>query len=290
MAFGMKSGVTHAARYAFWSRRVGNYALGNNSATSDITAGDQAGALFQRAEGLQTFEMNLPEPPRLPAVGDGGTLVTIIGAITETVGGTSGYVVLDIALAAATDGRLVYTLAPSNDNVIGLNVSEAVPNDLIFVVSQQAKNRDTSGSATLNESTWLITEFLNVNAVNQFASYSGTAYDANQHPYSLTFNESDRNVYGTQLTTANYGYANHLALRYYSPNPVFFQTWKGDGTETTFNIDSSYVPAAESGDAVLVAVNGTMQTYTTNYTVSGLDITFATAPAFDAIITAHVKF
>lgn len=285
--YGQKSGISHAGRSAFWSRRAGNYIVGNNSATSDITNGDQDGAVMLQAEGFTTFNMTIPEPPRIQAVGDGATLATIIGAITDVIGGNKGYVVLDQDLAAATDGRKLYTRG--SDVVLGTNVSKVVQNDLAFVVNQQAKNR-TTAVGSLNDSVWLVREFLLVNATGQFAPISGTAYDPNEHPYSLVFNETNRDLFGTELTVANYGYANNLVLSYYSPAPVVYQTWVGDGTETVFNINSAYVPIEAAANAVQVAVNGAVQAYTTNYTVSGQAITFGTAPADGAIITAHVKY
>jgi hypothetical protein len=291
MAYGNQAGVTHAARYAFWSRRDGNYIVGNNSGTSALTKGDDSGGAMLRVDGIRLLNSTIPEPPRNPHVGDGGTLVTINGRVTEAVTGTLGTATLEFDFAAAVDGRSVYTRA--SDKVLGHNISRAVSQDLAFVVNQENQNRDTSGSTNENASNWYVTEHLLVEATQLNPEVSGVEYNGQQWDYSLTFNETNVDLFGTTLTAANYGYANNIKLSYFSPAPVFYQTFVGDGAQTTFTIPSDYVPYAEDGDAVIIGVDGTLQTYdaTTGYTVSGQTITFNSgAPADGAIIVVHVKF
>ena len=54
----------------------------------------------------------------------------------------------------------------------------------------------------------------------------------------------------------------------------------GDGATTDFTIESN-----RTVDNVLVVVNGSVKTPTTDYTISGTTLTFGTAPANSAIIS-----
>jgi len=59
----------------------------------------------------------------------------------------------------------------------------------------------------------------------------------------------------------------------------------GDGSDTTFSLDHTPV----SGSLKLY-VNGTLQVETTNYSISGADITFVTAPTLNFPITAFYDY
>lgn len=61
------------------------------------------------------------------------------------------------------------------------------------------------------------------------------------------------------------------------------QTFTGNGSTTAFTLATAPVAPA----AVLVAVNGIVLTYTSNYSISGTTLTFVTAPASnDQIVVA----
>jgi len=79
---------------------------------------------------------------------------------------------------------------------------------------------------------------------------------------------------------------NHLRKDAASSLQVFAEyVGMGDGSDTTFSLDNTPV----SGSLKLY-VNGTLQTETTHYSISGADITFVTAPPLNHPVTSSYDY
>ena len=78
--------------------------------------------------------------------------------------------------------------------------------------------------------------------------------------------------------------------RYKSDNPVIWGTYVGDNSTTTFAIDSAYDPVAEAATAIQCWDDGVEQTYTTNFSLSGQNLTFVAAPGTGSIHPFKLEF
>lgn len=71
-----------------------------------------------------------------------------------------------------------------------------------------------------------------------------------------------------------------------SSSPFITDTYTGNGTQTAF-LNMTFAPAATS--SIAVYVNGSYQTPSTDYTVSGATLNFVSAPAAAAeIVVLHL--
>lgn len=68
--------------------------------------------------------------------------------------------------------------------------------------------------------------------------------------------------------------------------PIYAQTWRGNNVATTYTM--AYTPAEYNDDQIVIRVNGTLLAYTTDFTASGVTITFVVAPALGAKIVALI--
>ena len=102
---------------------------------------------------------------------------------------------------------------------------------------------------------------------------------------TLWYQKRDKNVGtfsndgGTTLLTNDDDYVTAIE-RYISGED---QNFTGTGAQTAYTLARSY--GAGMSDRLAVFVNGIRQTITTDYTVSGVTLTFVTAPISSAVIT-----
>jgi hypothetical protein len=105
-----------------------------------------------------------------------------------------------------------------------------------------------------------------------------TAQVATQYPWGVTFTDADDGAQAAPYKD------------FTSSHPLHQAYATGNNTALVVNLD--YTPAAADSNSVIVVVNGVVQLYTTNYTVSVANktVTFVTSPPTSAIIEILYKF
>lgn len=183
--------------------------------------------------------------------------------------------------------------------VFGLTpvTSEVTPGDGTVTAKKLAASAYTrdifTGDGT--ETTWDLTgdvgtELAPFVYVGGILQDPGTAYniDVLSNPQTITFTEAIPNA--TEITVV-YGPVNvtgvpsdaTVSFQKMAPSVFSYDTFTGNGTTTAFTMSQS----ALSAKHVLVSVASVLQTPETAYTISGTTLTFSSAPANGASITAR---
>ena len=100
-------------------------------------------------------------------------------------------------------------------------------------------------------------------------------------PTGINARHGYRNEFYHFKYSQNNDYTHPSVLYYMSDDTTEYFT--GDGTKVKFTL------GAEPTSIVSVTVNGVAKEVTTDYTVSGADVTFTSAPADDAVIQIIYK-
>jgi hypothetical protein len=240
----------------FWARNSsGGYPMG---ATGTLANAAESGML--QLYGVQTQNLTVQQPRRVNVTGDDGVVAQFIFQPEELPGGDLVVGVFDADLVAQSQGIKVYT--DGDWSVTGLQPEAPVYSDLTLIVNSQAKSKDSGSSGSGG---YMVTIYPKVNIVplgpTGLTSAGPTAFS-----HALIANKSDKLPWGTSFSTSNNG-TTQMAVYgpFFSENRVTIHTHISDGSETTFTLDKT--PVAANGNKVKVYRNGTLLTYTTDYTV-----------------------
>ena len=243
------------SRYTFFGVRVGNYLNGATSTT--LANGVTAGML--RVNGVQNFAMTRPALSTVTVAGDNGKIGQYSIAPTDSVTGTLGTAVFDMNFETVMTKRTLkvsggFDMTPLSNQCLSYE-------NLVFVINTPAQSNE---SGTKGQAGYLVTELYSVQA-----QPTGQTFGLNTSvvfEYTLSLNESDRDLFGTTLSGYN---ANSVfGVQYFSPKPIHYAVYVGDGTSGQATATLDYDIAEASADAVQVAINGTAQTYSTHFTAN----------------------
>ena len=248
-------GDARGTSFFFWGVRHGSYLNGvSTSALANGTA-----SAMGRARAINEFAVTRPTATAVAKVGDNGTYGTWTQTPTDAMTGTSGFAIFDETFETVAQGRKIYS--DNSYRVVADSANCVNYRSLILIANSPATSQET---ATRGLAGYYVHIYLAVTA-----SPSGESYNINEavsFPYSLIFDETALDVFGTTLLDADYGTTQAARLRFFSQYPVHGGAYVGDGSASQ-TIVTSYTPAAASVDAVQVAINGTRRAYTTDYTV-----------------------
>lgn len=231
---------------------------------SDGTApanGNQTGVYQQRLRGLLSAGVQPEEAQRTDARGDDGVVHTYIDEPQSLPGDEWQFGVFDFDFEALVQGT------KKKNHTTNITKGAKQPSDQAFVdmaitICGQGKSADTATSAA---AIWYGEDFGRL----QVSPRGRDAFADNavgQFTYSAQSNRMSRGLEGIAFDDTNDGTTEKVAEPWTAYGPLRAVRWNGDGTETVFNLPST--PYSESGDDIVVTVNGTKQTITTGFVVS----------------------
>lgn len=273
------------ARFAF-------YALYDNASPSFIAGTDGSLASAEdsgmgRLLGFQNLANTVPQATNEPRLGDNGTIGAFTVNPATVPSGTSAFGSFDQVFVTSVTGRTIKTEGPHDLSLATLNCNEYKP---VFVVVNSPATSDAAGS--IGELGYQVEEYLLVTVDDNSVADKSTN---TQHIYTASFNYSDRDTtpWGETIIDGDYGVTRAWKFDpYWSPNPVTFHTYVGDGgAAQTFTLDLT--PAGEDANNLQIWEAGTKLIYTTNYTVvasTGVVTFVGTDPAAAAFAVAKYQF
>jgi hypothetical protein len=134
--------------------------------------------------------------------------------------------------------------------------------NMIIVTCSRAQSRD---AATLGTNGFVVKEYCNVVLVPRFEASLQNATGANW-THQIIANQSTTLPDGRALSLANQGTTKAVGFQSWSPNLWTYHVFVRDGIATTFTLD--HLPLAADAVKTRVTNNGTLLSYTTDYTVS----------------------
>jgi hypothetical protein len=255
------------------------------------------------ANGLEFGDLVAGSQSREVFTSDGSTTIY---TLSNTYGGQNSILVFvdgviqypgsNFTLSGSTLTLLGTPALSARIEVFGLTpvTSEVTPGDGTVTAKKLAASAYTrdifTGDGT--ETTWELsgdvgTELAPFVYVGGILQDPGTAYniDVVSNPQTITFTEAIPNA--TEITVV-YGPVNvtgvpsdgSITFQKMASSVFAYDTFTGDGTDTTFTLSQS----ALSAKHLLVSVASVLQTPETAYTISGTTLTFSSAPANGAAI------
>ena len=283
MAVNISQFLFGATKVAFYGAVVGGYANG----TSAVALPNGTAQGMGRLKGFQTASVGKPAASAVAVLGDGGVIGGFMAQPQEIKGGDAAVAVVDHNFKALAEGYKVYV--DGDYDIMGDTVSCAEYRPLMLVINTPALSQE---AGTVGQSGWAVAEYWNVRAqVTGPAEYNGQeAGYVGQYTATMTMFATDVEPCGRAVTVANYGKRELDSVLYWSPNPVTYHAFRGNGTTTAITLDEK--PAEANGLKVQVWIDGIAQSYTTNYTVDVTTkvVTFVSAPSNGARVVVRYQF
>lgn len=248
-----------------------NSAVGYPYGTSGTiaAAGD---ASMGRLVGTQSANVPMQEPRKVAIGGDDGNQANYYFEPEEAPNGDLVLANIDLTLWAKSQGIKVY--ADGDFDVVIGQPDSPTYNSLTLMTIAQAKSAQ---SGSVGNAGWMVKIYPRVQIVPIGDGGQNTAAGAN-FTHKLTANKFDTLPWGIPLSSADNGTLKGAVYGpFYSENRVCLHTHVGDGSDLAVTL--AYAPVAANGNKVKLWQNGVAKAYTTDYTVSGSVVTFASAPA-----------
>ena len=259
MAVNLKKLISAGADITFYGVLDSTGTFIGNSATAPA-AGSQDGAPAAQLDGVKNAPHTVVEPESVTVTGDNSVLGQFQFEPAELASFVLEVGTRDLTFEALCQGTAVHD---AGDLSIGVVQPGGVSyQDMCLLVEAEAKSRASGTTGVAAFETLLIPNCTIVPLMRD--GYQERA--AGTYRYRVTVNAVDSYPWGLALNDTNNGTTEGSGFIITSENRLHMMAFTGDGSETTFNLD--YTPAEESGDKVLVYVDGVLSTYTTAYTVS----------------------
>lgn len=271
-------------KYTFFGIRDSaspNYVAGTSGT---LAAGEDSG--MGRLLNMSDITATTPEAPQITSTGDNGPANTFKSNPTDSPSGSMAFATFDLVFDTKAIGQVIYAEGPHDIALSSTRCYDFKP--VVIVVNSPAKS---NASATYGEQGYQVEEYWQVETQPMSVASKATGA-AHSYTHSLSFDEVARTPYGELAVTNYLVNTAWKTMPYWSKYPVVYHTYVGDGQSAqTFTLD--YLPYAEDGTALQIWINGTKQTYTTNYTVdneTGVVTFVSTVPASGAFAVCKVMF
>lgn len=229
-------------------------------------AGASAGSAFQHMNGAKTVPVQVPDAEAVDVTGDDGTEGQFVFEAAGSPNGVIQFSDQDLDLEALFQSTNVVNLGNITYGTIDPDAPEY--RDLNLIVQGRAKSQVSGEGQAKRWAGWLIPSCQLV-PLNRDAFTERTAASMR---YSLIANKGGNTPWGSVMSLATQGTTRASMLPFVSDYPLHMHVYQGNGVQDTFTL--TYTPAAEDDDSVIIHVDGVLQSYTTDYTVSGKIITF----------------
>jgi hypothetical protein len=247
------------------------YVIG--SVAAGATAGAQAGSPMARLEGAVTFPVAIPEGVTVPVSGDDEPEVSFDFPSEELPNGVLGMSVRDLDFEALVQGTKVESIGDIHVGVRGPASASAVTMCLLLM-----RRSKKWASGVRGVSAWDI-EFVPRCTIQPL----GSNFEQRTHQpvnYKIVASKADRFPWGATYTEGLHGTTASVTVPIDSDNPLHIHPFLGNNSQQLFTL--AYTP--KSSSKIYVYEDGVKQALTTDYTVSGKDITFVGTPGSDSQI------
>jgi hypothetical protein len=248
--------------------------------------GNTNGSGMARLRGIVSADVQIEDPETVDVPGDNRSQGQFLFEPARPPSFLIENSVFKLSLHALVQGTLVYGDGDINTGV--LQPDDPVFPDMCWLLQSPAKKKDIALNGVKAWGGVLIPS-------TQVYARGRNAFnnrEAARDRYRVTANPAGVRPDGLLIDNATYGSTAAPLIEFQADNPVHMHTFRGNGTQAAFILE--YTPAAASSAKVRVRVNGTLQVYTTNYTVNvgTKTITFAggSIPAPEAKIVVFYEF
>lgn len=222
-----------------------------------------------RLRGARTFPVEVPDRDRLPVSGDDEPLVAFDFASENLPSGVMATAIRNQGFEALIQGTLEETIGDLRAGALAASGTDS--ENMILLLMREAKKFD---GAVKGVGAWEILMLPSSTIAPLGSSWEQRTF--NPYNYAITASKAARAPYGATYTEGLRGTTEMALEPIEADNPIMIEGGFGDGAETDYVL--SYAPVAETAAKVHVYLNGVKQAYTTNYSVSGLTLTFLVAP------------
>ncbi len=269
MAFNYNEWSIAGSQYCYWLQVGSNgYAYGTSGSGMANGADSSAG----RLKGLQSFNIAVPEAPRVNIPGDNGVVTQFQLQPQELPSGTATFGVFNQTFNTVAGGTQIEAIGD-------YDMSQGIPQCWSFarlgmIINSPALIQDAGAVDTQG---WQVTILNNLTVVPSDSINTQTA-TAGTFPYTISTKRASNHLWGVAYSAVTNGTTSAVYDTFSSPYPVTMHTFIGDGSDVTVVL--SETPSGANGSAVKVWKDGTLLSYTTDYTVntSTKTVTFGTAP------------
>jgi hypothetical protein len=273
--------ITQGAQHTFWGTFASDSDTFNGTSDDDLAAGEESH--MARLDGIINVPFTVPGAETLDFPGDNGSKGTMIlkplGA--STIAMTAS--IEDQAFAAIAQKTAVYTDGDYDE--LGYSNECKAFRPMCMVINAPAQSAE---SATKPAAGWDVTEVLYATVDDQ-SGLNFSSRTAREFLRNWAVAERGKRIDGSAVTTAKYENTSLLIVRYWSPNPVIYGVYIGDGSVAqTFTVPYPLAVDPVTAESLKVIEDGVELTTTTDYTAvasTGV-VTFTVAgdPATDAVV------
>lgn len=275
----MAAVISAGFKYCFYGTLDSSGYLVGGTDTAPV-AGNQTGSPMLRLEGASTAPVALADAEVITVIGDDEPLVTFQFSPATLPAGVMEMVVRNRTFEALIQGTQVQTLGDLDISV--LQPTDQAFTDMVLILSRRAKSWTPSSRGVKKWENLLVMRPTITPLFSEFQTRANTPYR-----YGIATSQGDRLPWGVTLIESVNGTTAAPLIVLDGDNPVTMHRFTGNNSATVFNL--AYEPV--SGAKTKVAVNGVLQTLTTNYTVdtAAKTVTFLVAPASSAIIVVFYE-
>jgi len=271
MADNISQWIATGSQHCFWGMWNDAQTYVRGASTTDVAQGAQSN--FALMKGIVNVPLTIPGAEALDFPGDNGSVGSMIVKPVGTISANLVARINDNVFAAAAQDAAVKVDGPY-DEMAG-NISGLSFGSLAFVINSPAQS---SESGSVGAAGWEVVELLMVNA-HDIGGPNIQSRTPRDYLRNLILSERDVRFTGESIEIADLGMTKAFWVRYWSPYPITYIAYEGDGGAAQ-TVTLPYTPAAETGDAIQVDNDGVRQVITTDWTVSGTTLTFVgTDPA-----------
>jgi hypothetical protein len=214
---------------------------------------------FRRIVGMVAFPENVPESPKVEVPGDGGVIAQYTRQATGVISIPAAFTVFDQTAISELTDKTVYT---NGSWEISTRTRRCRTfKNLAGILSGRAISQE---SGTVGDEGWWTIFYWRMTGDQLNLPFASGA--AAQTPISLSLNETDTTWWEEDMDTnydMGYSWATDPIISDY---PLMVDTYKGTGAGSQTTV-LSQTPAGESATYVRAWEDGTIQAYTTDYTV-----------------------
>lgn len=247
------------------------YMIGNTAAGA--TAGAQAGEGMARLEGARTIPVSIPEGDTVPVSGDDEPLVQFDFESENLPSGVLEMAVRNLTFEALIQGTSVEAIGDVSVGILG--PSGRAPEDMSLLLQRRSKKWS---SGVRGVKAWEI--ILVPRCVIEPLGVDVEQRAFSPYRYKVTASKADRFAWGATFTEGLHGTTGGSIVVVESDYPVHIHAALGNNSQQVFTLP--YTP--KSSSKIYVYDNGVRQALTTDYTVSGADVTFVGTPASNAVL------
>ena len=267
--------------------RMVRVALREDDNMIDVPAGTAVGTAYNgiRIGGAVALTVTIPEPNRVIARGDDRAYHTFQLPPTETPSGELRVSKTAMDVIAMLTGVIVFGTSPQRKIGVGTDVQGEEP-AVVMWGSRQAIDSDQA-SSYFGQQVWQTYVLLNALATPSPAAMEDQA--VGELTYAVSANDSGVDELGTTFVSGTHGFTKAPYIMIVTLGKYMLDAFMGDAAQVAFTLSQATV---DTNGALVVAVDGVVQTITTDYTVSSNVVTFeaGSTPAASAKIIIEYEY